>query len=185
MRLRPAPEWQTTLWFNTPRPLSLAALRGRVVLLHAFQMLCPGCVARSLPQVQRVTEVFSGAPLTVVGLHTVFEHHDAMGTEALRVFLHEYRIRHPVGVDAPGPEGDPLPRTMRAYAMQGTPTTVLIDAQGRLRRQVFGTHDDLRLGAELGVLLREAEVDGEKDKSNRETPDSGEEACGDGRCGAT
>lgn len=46
---------------------------------------------------------------------------------------------------------------MRAYAMQGTPTTVLIDAQGRLRQQVFGTYDDLRLGADLGALLGEAE----------------------------
>lgn len=46
---------------------------------------------------------------------------------------------------------------MRAYAMQGTPTTVLIDAQGRLRQQVFGAYDDLRLGADLGALLSESE----------------------------
>jgi hypothetical protein len=45
---------------------------------------------------------------------------------------------------------------MRAYAMQGTPTAILIDAQGRLRRQVFGQYDDLLLGAELGALLVEA-----------------------------
>jgi hypothetical protein len=47
---------------------------------------------------------------------------------------------------------------MRAYAMQGTPTTVLIDARGRLRRQVFGVHPDLLLGAELQALLLEAEA---------------------------
>ena len=75
---------------------------------------------------------------------------------SLRAFLHEYRVRFPVGVDAPGPDGDPIPLTMRAYAMQGTPTTVLIDARGRLRRQVFGVHDDLSLGAEIGALLVEA-----------------------------
>ena len=40
--------------------------------------------------------------------------------------------------------------------MQGTPTLVLIDAQGRLRRQVFGVHDDLLLGADLAQLLAEA-----------------------------
>ncbi|MCC6774986.1 MAG: TlpA family protein disulfide reductase, partial [Gemmatimonadaceae bacterium] len=38
----------------------------------------------------------------------------------------------------------------------GTPTTVLIDARGRLRRQLFGVHDDLLLGAEIGTLLVEA-----------------------------
>lgn len=152
-----APEWRTTDWLNTPEPLTLAGLRGRVVLLHAFQMLCPGCVARGIPQAQRVAEVFVGAPLVVVGLHTVFEHHEAMKLESLRAFLHEYRVRFPVGVDAPGLAGEPIPQTMRAYAMRGTPTTVLIDAEGRLRRQIFGAHDDLQLGAELQTLLSEAE----------------------------
>ncbi|MBM4243736.1 MAG: TlpA family protein disulfide reductase [Deltaproteobacteria bacterium] len=152
---RPAPPWETTTWLGTPEPLVLESLLGRVVVVHAFQMLCPGCVSRGIPQAQRVAELFARAPVTVVGLHTVFEHHEAMGVEALRAFVHEYRIRFPVGVDAPGLDGDPMPRTMRAYDMQGTPTTVLIDAQGRRRRQVFGVHDDLLLGAEIGTLLAE------------------------------
>lgn len=155
-RPSPAPAWITTDWLNTPSPLSLDGLRGQVVMLHAFQMLCPACVARGLPQAQRVVEVFAGAPLVVIGLHAVFEHHQAMGRASLEAFLHEYRIGFPVGVDAPGLDGDPIPRTMRAYAMQGTPTTVLIDARGRRRRQVFGVHDDLQLGAELQTLLLEA-----------------------------
>lgn len=155
MELRAAPPWQTTTWLNAAAPLDLEQLRGRVVVVHAFQMLCPGCVSHGIPQAQRVAELFARAPLTVVGLHTVFEHHEAMRVDALRVFVDEFRIRFPVGVDAPGPDGDPLPRTMRAYGMHGTPTTVLIDAQGRRRRQVFGVHDDLLLGAEIGTLLAE------------------------------
>lgn len=107
---------------------------------------------------QRVAEVFAEAPLTVVGLHTVFEHHEAMQLPSLKAFLHEYRIEFPVGVDMPGEKGDPLPRTMREYAMRGTPTTVLIDAQGRLRRQAFGGHEDLILGAEIQTLLLEADA---------------------------
>ena len=155
MEPKPAPPWQTTAWLNTDQPLELEHLRGRVVVVHAFQMLCPGCVSHGIPQAQRIAELFARAPLTVVGLHTVFEHHEAMGVEALRAFVHEYRIRFPVGVDAPGPDGDAMPRTMRAYGMQGTPTIVLIDAQGRRRRQVLGVHDDLLLGAEIGTLLAE------------------------------
>ncbi len=157
MEPRLAPEWQTTTWLNAPEPLRLESLRGRVVLLHAFQMLCPGCVAHALPQAQRVAELFKSAPLTVIGLHTVFEHHAAMGIESLRAFVHEYRVRFPVGIDAPGPDGDPMPRTMRAYAMRGTPTTLLFDKKGRLCRQVFGIHDDLLLGAEIGALLLDAD----------------------------
>jgi hypothetical protein len=151
-----APQWRIATWLNTLGPLELGHFRGQVVLLHAFQMLCPGCVAHGIPQAQRVAQLFEGAPLAVVGLHAVFEHHAAMGPESLRAFLHEYRVQFPVGIDTPGADGDPIPCTMRAYAMQGTPTTILIDAQGRLRRQVFGIHDDMLLGAEIGTLLVEA-----------------------------
>jgi hypothetical protein len=47
---------------------------------------------------------------------------------------------------------------MQAYAMQGTPTLVLIDARGRLRAQHFGAVSDLIVGAEIGRLLAEVEA---------------------------
>ncbi len=158
MTPRLAPEWQTTTWFNTPTPITLASLRGRVVLLHAFQMLCPGCVLHGVPQAQRVAAAFGDAPLTVVGLHTVFEHHDVMGPAALDVFLHEYRVTFPVAVDQPDASGPGVPATMQAYAMRGTPTVVLIDAGGLMRRHVFGSYTDLQLGHDLGQLIAEAEA---------------------------
>lgn len=150
----PAPPWHVSRWFNTA-PLTLADLRGRVVVAHAFQMLCPGCAMQALPQMQRVQQMFPADRLTVIGLHTVFEHHEAQGPLALEAFLHEYRYTFPVGVDE-HVEGEPLPLTMRTYAMQGTPTLLLIDAQGRLREQHFGVLDDLSLGVALGRLLAEA-----------------------------
>lgn len=57
------PELQVSEWLNTPEPLSLAALRGQVVVVHAFQMLCPGCVSHGLPQAKRLTQVFAGRSL--------------------------------------------------------------------------------------------------------------------------
>lgn len=158
-QLGPAPDWRTVRWFNTDKPLGLADFRGRVIVLHAFQMLCPGCVLHGLPQAQRVAEAFAHEPVAVVGLHTVFEHHAVMGPAALEAFLHEYRITFPVGVDEPSPDGSALPLTMRAYQMRGTPTTILIDGQGQLRSQVFGAHSDLALGAAIGQLISELAPD--------------------------
>ena len=132
---------------------ALDELRGRVVVLMAFQMLCPGCVARSIPLAQRIHQTFDRRGVAVIGLHTVFEHHDVMTPEALEVFLSEYRVGFPVGVDTPDPNGAAIPLTMQAYRMQGTPTLVLIDAEGRLRAQHFGAHDELALGAEIGLLM--------------------------------
>jgi peroxiredoxin len=151
-----APEWRTAEWFNTTTPLSLASLRGKVVLAVAFQMLCPGCVSQGLPQAQRVREAFPEQEIAVIGLHTVFEHHEAMTPVSLKAFLHEYRVTFPVGVDEPDPNG-PIPRTMRAYEMRGTPTTLLFDREGRLQRQVFGHLPDLQLGAELMKLIGDSD----------------------------
>jgi hypothetical protein len=153
----PAPAWQTREWFNAPRGVQLDDLCGRVVVLHAFQMLCPGCVRHGLPQAQRVQAAFAPEEVAVVGLHTVFEHHAAMTPTALAAFLHEWRIRFPVGVDAPsGDAGDPLPHTMRRYALQGTPSLLLIDRAGYLRLHAFGAADDLLVGAAIATLLTEA-----------------------------
>jgi len=150
-----APEWQVEVWFNTQAPLELSQLRGRVVLLHAFQMLCPGCVSHAVPQAERVHREYAELGVSVVGLHTVFEHHAAMTTVALEAFLHEYRVTHPVGVDA-WVAGTPIPATMHRYGMRGTPTLILIDRDGKLRLQEFGGMDDLRLGMILGQLLAES-----------------------------
>ena len=141
-------------WFNTPEPIALDALRGKVVAIHAFQMLCPACVSHGLPQAARLREAFAPDELEVIGLHTVFEHHSVMGPEALAAFIHEYRLPFPVGVDAPDPAG-PVPTTMAAWRLRGTPSLVLLDREGRLRFSRFGHFDDLTLGAVVGQLLEQ------------------------------
>lgn len=151
---QPAPELEAAEWFNTKEPLSLGGLRGRVVVLHAFQMLCPGCVRSGLPQAQKIAETFSPDEVAVIGVHTVFEHHEAMTPKALAAFIHEYRLTFPIAVDRPGEEG-PIPQTMAAYGMRGTPSLVLVDRAGRIRRHAFGAEDDLRIGAEIALLMAE------------------------------
>lgn len=147
-----APPWRTARWFNAAEPPSLAALRGRIVVLHAFQMLCPGCVAHGLPQAKALHEQFAAHGVAVVGLHTVFEHHAAMTPVSLAAFIHEYRLEFPIGVDEPAGDG-PIPLTMQAYGMRGTPTLVVIDQAGRIRLHRFGRVEDLAVGALIGRLL--------------------------------
>ena len=148
-----APPLDVERWFNTDAPLTLEALRGKVVVLHAFQMLCPGCVAQAIPQAKRLHEIARRRDdLVVLGLHCVFEHHAAMTPIALEAFLHEYRIAFPVAVDRPAADG-PIPRTMAAYGFQGTPSTIVIDRAGLIVRHSFGAEDDLVLGLVTGGLL--------------------------------
>jgi AhpC/TSA family len=146
------PPLQASRWFNTPSPITLAALRGRVVAIHTFQMLCPACVAHGLPQTTKLRDTFPEDQLMVIGLHTVFEHHPVMGADALEAFIHEYRLQFPIGVDEADPHGA-LPKTMAAWGLQGTPSLVLLDREGHVQLSHFGRLDDMVLGAVVGQLL--------------------------------
>lgn len=146
------PELSVSQWFNTTNDLSLGSLRGRPILIHAFQMLCPACVSHGVPQTQKAHEVFSQTDLAVIGLHTVFEHHDAMAPASLKAFIHEYRLAFPIGVDRPGAKAG-LPQTMARYGLRGTPTTIVVDRAGRLVMHTFGMVNDMALGSILHSVL--------------------------------
>lgn len=150
----PAIELKTSAWFNTDKPILLADLLGRIVLVHTFQMLCPGCVSHGIPQALRIRKTFAQSDVVVLGLHTVFEHHAVMGPAALEVFLKEYRINFPVGIDQAA-AGSNIPLTMQAYGLRGTPSIILIDREGDIRLNHFGVMEDLLLGAHIGQLLSE------------------------------
>ena len=150
-----APELLAQTWFNTDQPLALSALRGKVVVLAAFQVLCPNSISRGVPQAQRIFETFEPKDVTVIGLHTTFEHHDAFSPAVLKAFIQEYRLKFPIALDQPNPTS-PIPHTMDRYKMRGTPSLVLIDRQGIVRKHAFGPVDDLRIGAEIGALTQEA-----------------------------
>jgi hypothetical protein len=149
-----AAEWLVQSWFNTDRPLLLSQLRGKVVVLCAFQALCPNSASFGVPQAVRVFNMFEPGDVAVIGLHATFEHHAAITHSVLNAYIHEYRIKFPVALDLPGASG-PIPQTMERYKMRGTPTLVLIDRLGYVRKHSFGAVDDLRLGAEIGALTQE------------------------------
>jgi hypothetical protein len=177
-----APALQIARWLNSDTALTLESLRGRVVVMHAFQMLCPACVTHGLPQAKKTRQLFADRDVAVVGLHTVFEHHDVMTPAALEAFVREFRYTFPIGIDAPA-DGN-IPATMRAYQLQGTPSIMLVDKQGRIRLSRFGVVDDMALGAAIGQLAAEempttliTRASGDADAA-----DADDEHCDEDRC---
>ncbi|WP_293953475.1 TlpA family protein disulfide reductase [uncultured Corynebacterium sp.] len=113
----PLLEWEVSEWFNH-EGLTPEDLQGKVVLIEVFQMLCPGCVNHSIPQAVKIHHKIDDSQLQVIGLHSVFEHHDVMTPEALKVFLSEFGVKFPVAVDKPR-EGQRIPATMKKYRLEG------------------------------------------------------------------
>lgn len=142
-------------WLNTERPISLSDFKGKVVVIHAFQMLCPGCVTHGLPQASLIDESFPKDKVQVIGLHSVFEHHDVMTVNALRAFVSEFKISFPIAVDKSTTDSH-IPQTMQNWQLQGTPSLILFDRNGRLRLNHFGRMADIQVGSLITELVVDA-----------------------------
>lgn len=148
------PPLRAVEWINSAKALTLAELTGKVVVIHAFQMLCPGCVQHGIPQASRIDQAFNKDEVQVIGLHAVFEHHDVMTSKALKAFVHEYRLSYPIAIDEPS-DSKAIPCTMTSFQMKGTPTLIILDKNGCLRVNYFGLMSDMQVGSIIGGLLEE------------------------------
>jgi cytochrome c biogenesis protein CcdA/thiol-disulfide isomerase/thioredoxin len=120
-------------WFNTDgRPLSLAGLRGRVVLLDFWTYSCVNCL-RTLPHLQALDAAYRSRGLTIIGVHTpefAFEADAGNVGGAVR----DLGIRYPVALD-------PDYATWNAYDNSAWPAEYLIDRSGHLRHLKLGEGD--------------------------------------------
>jgi len=154
-RCEVAQELSISCWLNIENEIKLSRLRGKVVLLEFFQMLCPACVFRSLPQASLLADLFKEDDFQVIGLHSVFEHHHVMTKEALEVFISEFRLNFPIGIDR-HTLNHSIPQTMTDYEVRGTPASVLIDKQGHIRASHMGHVREEKISAQIGYLLAES-----------------------------
>ena len=142
------PEWTLDAWHN--QPVEWTSLAGSPVMVLFFHRRCDGCVSLALPQAELMHRDHASRGVRVVALHSALG--DGAG-KGLPSFLAAGGYTLPVAVDAVG--DDWKPRTMHDWAVDGTPTLVLLDKRGQLRLKKLGHMDDTRLSAALEQLLAE------------------------------
>jgi peroxiredoxin len=101
----------------TGRPLSLADLRGRVILLNFWATWCAECRSE-MPAFERLHRDFAALGLTVVGVNV------REGTEAIQRYAEELDLTFAIVLDARGV-------ITSSYGVIGLPTTFLIGRDGR------------------------------------------------------
>jgi thiol-disulfide isomerase/thioredoxin len=141
-------------WLNTAAPLSLAALRGKVVLLDFWTYGCVNCM-HVIPDLKRLEEKYP-KQLVVIGVHSAkFENEKE--TENIRRIVLRYGIEHPVVNDADF-------RIWNSYAVRAWPTLVLIDPAGYVVGKASGEgHYDV-LDKAIGELVEDARLRGTLDE---------------------
>jgi cytochrome c biogenesis protein CcdA/thiol-disulfide isomerase/thioredoxin len=146
----PAPNFtKITAWLNTPggKPLTIAGLRGKVVLVDFWTYSCINC-QRSLPHVEAWYRDYAKDGLVVVGVHTpefAFEH----VVSNVRVQAAALGVHYPVAVDDSYGTWD-------AYDNEYWPAEYLIDAQGDVRHVSFGEGDYTTTEKLIRQLLQQA-----------------------------
>jgi len=144
----PAPEFAGLgPWYNS-RPLTLASLRGKVVLVDFWTYSCINCV-RTLPYIKAYFTRYQDMPFALVGIHTpefVFE----KSPQNVNAAIARHGLTYPIAQDNDF-------ATWNAFGNHYWPAKYLIDAQGNIRYTHFGEggydETDLairRLLAELG-----------------------------------
>jgi cytochrome c biogenesis protein CcdA/thiol-disulfide isomerase/thioredoxin len=144
-----APDFQKiSQWLNS-RPLTLAALRGKVVIVDFWTYSCVNCI-RTLPYVKRWYETYRDAGLVVVGVHTpefAFEHVPGNVEKAVSSF----GIDYPVALD--NDYG-----TWSAWGNRYWPAEYYIDRRGHVRYAHFGEGNYAETEKVIRTLLAEKDL---------------------------
>lgn len=138
-----APELGVESWINLPagkKTIRLADYRGKVVYLYCFQSWCPGCHSHGFPLLSKMVSHYQGQDDVVfLAVQTVFEGFSTNTRKAAnQVATKKFGLNIPIGHDV-GPDGR-RSIVMRRFRTGGTPWTILIDKQGVVRFNGFGSN---------------------------------------------
>ena len=125
----PAPDFAGIAeWLNS-RPLTMQALRGKVVLVDFWTYSCINCL-RTLPHVKAWDRLYRKDGLVVVGVHTPEFAFEAVPSN-VRAATKRLGVRYPVALDN-------RYGTWTNYGNQYWPAKYLIDREGNVRYAHFG-----------------------------------------------
>ena len=150
-----APEFPDDVeWLNTGRPMSLAALRGKLVLLDFWTYGCINCM-HVIPDLKRLEALYPDE-LVVIGVHSAKFANEG-DSEQIRQIVLRYELEHPVVNDRDF-------RIWNAYAVRAWPTTVLIDPRGYVLaahsgERILETYQDI-----IATAVREYDATGLLDR---------------------
>ena len=145
-----APELpQTAPWLNS-QPLTLSALKGRIVLLDFWTFGCINCL-HILPDLKYLAHKYPDS-LTIIGVHSAkFDHEQT--EESVRQALLRHQIQYPVILDS-------QQALWQQYAVRAWPTFVLIDPAGYIIEQLSGEGHRERLDQRIAELVQEHQQTG-------------------------
>jgi len=134
-----------TAWLNS-KPLTLAQLKGKVVLIDIWEYTCVNCL-RTLPYIKEWHRRYAKDGLVIIGVHAP-EFEFGKKLENVKRAVKDLGIEYPVVLDNEF-------RIWRAFANQFWPRKFLMDARGIIRYDHAGEGDYQQTEGAIQQLLKE------------------------------
>jgi DNA-binding beta-propeller fold protein YncE len=138
-------------WLNTDKPLSIAALKGKVVLLDFWTYGCINCI-HIIPDLKKLEAKYANQ-LVVIGIHSA-KFQNEKETENIRHIILRYEIEHPVYNDSEY-------AVWQSYGVRAWPTQVLIDPAGYIIGGVSGEGNYDVIDQAIGKTVADFRAKGE------------------------
>jgi len=136
-------------WINSD-PLTIASLKGKVVLVDFWTYSCINCI-RTLPYVEKWYETYKDKGLVIIGVHAP-EFSFEKVPENVRKAVSDRKLTYPIALDNDF-------TTWQAYKNQFWPASYLIDKNGNVRREHFGEGEYMESEEAIRTLLGESVKD--------------------------
>ena len=142
-------------WLNTDKSLTLAGLKGKIVLLDFWTYGCINCI-HIIPDLKKLEAKYD-KELVVIGVHSAkFENEGE--TENIRKIILRYNIEHPV-------INDDKFKIWDQYAVNAYPTQVLIDPAGYIAGRFVGEGNFTEIDKAVGEVTEEFRKKGTLDET--------------------
>ncbi|HEY9679072.1 MAG TPA: thioredoxin-like domain-containing protein [Drouetiella sp.] len=150
-----APELEGgTDWLNTAKPIKLADLKGKFVLLDFWNLSCVNCF-HTIPILKELEHRYAN-DLVIIGIHSP-KYSSEKDTKPLRDAMLRLEIDHPVVNDAEN-------IIWTQYGIRGYPTLVLLDPNGSMITQISGERSYLQLDSLLQKQIAKFKANGQLDE---------------------
>ena len=138
-------------WLNTDKPLSIAALKGKIILLDFWTYGCINCI-HIIPDLKKLEAKYANQ-LVVIGVHSA-KFQNEKETENIRRIILRYEIEHPVYNDSEY-------AVWSSYGVRAWPTQVLIDPAGYVIGMASGEGNYEVIDQAIAKLVEEFRKRGE------------------------
>ena len=149
-QFKKAPEFVgITGYINTPVPIKLADLKGKIILIHFWTYPCINCI-HTIPHLNDWYQKYSNKGLVIVGVQTP-EFSDEKNIDNVKGAVDNFKIKYPVILDNNY-------ATWNAYGNNYWPRDYLVDNQGYIRYNHIGEGDYAQTEQMIQSLLAEGVI---------------------------